>query len=523
MLFNSYIFIFAFLPLAVAGYYLIGAFGRKTSAIVWLIACSLFFYGWWNPVYLLLLVISIVFNYSISNFLFPERRKRPAAKLALVIGIGGNLAALAYFKYANFFVDTINSVSGADWTLEKIILPLAISFFTFQQITYLVDTYRGLQKDRKFLHYCLFVTFFPQLIAGPIVHHSEMLPQFARDSIGRIGTDRIAIGVTIFLIGLFKKTVLADNIGVYADRIYSAAENGEGITFLEAWVGVFSYSFQIYFDFSGYSDMAIGLGWLFGIRLPVNFYSPYRSQNIIEFWRRWHMTLSRFLKDYLYIPLGGSRKGAGRTRINLMITMLLGGLWHGAGWTFVIWGALHGFYLLANHSWRDRTFLTSMSFPPALSRGISWLVTFLAVGIAWLFFRAESLDGAMRMLSGIGGINGIVLPDTYHGYLGPLGPAAAALGIEFRSALTIPYFEGVTQIAELALLLAICLIFPNTTQLVRALGSAAMTQTGKFGQSARGAWIEWSPSAPWAIAIGLLGLAAILGISADNKFLYFDF
>ena len=520
MLFNSYEFIFAFLPIAVAGYYLLGRTGETRYPIFWLVGCSFFFYAWWNPVYVLLLAGSIVFNYAISGFLIDGGGRSGARKLIVTAGIAGNLAALAYFKYANFFVDTINPLIGYGWTLEHIVLPLAISFFTFQQITYLVDTYAGLQKDRDFPRYCLFVTFFPQLIAGPIVHHSEMLPQFARPTAFDFSYDRIAVGTTIFLIGLFKKTVLADNIGVYSDGVFSAAGAGENVTFLEAWVGVLSYSFQIYFDFSGYSDMAIGLGCLFGIRLPLNFSSPYKSRNIIEFWRRWHMTLSRFLRDYLYIPLGGNRRGPLRQRLNLMITMLLGGLWHGAGWTFVIWGALHGLYLLINHSWQGYTGGRRNAERGAIGGSMAWLLTFAAVCFAWVFFRAETLGEAATVIDGLTGRNGIVLPDTYAAHLGGAATALSAIGVSFQSALAIPLFGGVAQIAELAVLLLICLALPNTQQFLRYEGAGAATTAVSAGRVGN---IAWRPTLAWSLVIGSIGLIAVLHISGTNNFLYFNF
>ncbi|MBT5260335.1 MAG: MBOAT family protein, partial [Nitrospina sp.] len=346
MLFNSYAFIFLFLPVTLLGFQLIGNRGHCRVAVSWLIGASLFFYGWWNPAYLGLILTSILFNYAVGVSL----GSRPA-KTVLVVGIAANLGLLGYFKYANFFVDNINALTGSDIVLERIILPLAISFFTFQQITYLVDTYRGETQECDFLRYCLFVTFFPQLIAGPIVHHREMMPQFAKDTFCRLKAKHLAVGLTIFSVGLFKKVILADGIAVYSTPVFDAAEAGVILTFVDAWCGALAFTFQLYFDFSGYSDMAIGLGRMFGIILPVNFFSPYKASNIIEFWRRWHITLSRFARDYLYIPLGGNRKGTLLRFANLMITMLLIGLWHGAGWTFVIWGGLHGSYLVINHGW----------------------------------------------------------------------------------------------------------------------------------------------------------------------------
>ena len=303
MLFNSYEFIFLFLPTVLLCFHLIGKQGYHRVAIAWLICVSLFFYGWWNPAYLLLILSSVLLNYSVGVLLIHNSGRNLLSKNILGIGVSVNLAILGYFKYANFFVDNLNALSDTNLILNEVILPLAISFFTFQQIAYLVDAYRGKIIEYNFLHYCLFVTFFPQLIAGPIVHHKEMLPQFANDAIYKLRSKSLAIGMTIFALGLFKKVVIADGISIYATPVFDAAEAGIILTFFEAWSGALAYTFQLYFDFSGYSDMAIGIARMFGIRLPLNFNSPYKATSIIDFWRRWHITLSRFLRDYLYISL----------------------------------------------------------------------------------------------------------------------------------------------------------------------------------------------------------------------------
>lgn len=321
----------------------------------WLILSSLFFYGWWNPAYLSLILFSMLFNYAFGTIL-SNGEKPKIRKYLLWVGVTTNLGFLGYFKYANFFVDQLNWAANSNFHLEKIILPLAISFFTFQQIAFLVDSYRHETKEFNFLQYCLFVTFFPQLIAGPIVHHKEMMPQFASNQVYKVNYKSLAIGLIIFTIGLFKKVILADGVAIYATPIFAEAEAEIAITLFSAWGGALAYTLQLYFDFSGYSDMAIGIAFMFGIKLPINFNSPYKSQSIIEFWRRWHITLSRFLRDYLYITLGGSKKGNVRRYVNLFITMLLGGIWHGAGWTFIIWGMLHGTYLMINHAWRKVRF-----------------------------------------------------------------------------------------------------------------------------------------------------------------------
>ena len=382
MLFNSFAFIFLFLPITLVVFFSIGRQNHPRVAIFWLVLCSLFFYGWWDPRYVVLLLVSMLSNYTCGVMLEKGGGKN-ARHAILTLGITINIGLLGYFKYANFFVDQVNWAVGSNFQFKMILLPLAISFFTFQQITYLVDVYRYETKEHNFLHYCLFVTFFPQLIAGPIVRHKEMLPQFARDDVYVFNYQYLAIGLAIFTIGIFKKVIFADGMAVYANPVFNAAETASVLTFFEAWVGALAYTLQLYFDFSGYSDMAIGLAYMFGIKLPINFNSPYKSTCIIDFWRRWHITLSRFLRDYLYIPLGGNRKGSVRRSFNLLLTMLLGGLWHGAGWTFVIWGMLHGFYLLINHAWRKlRTDV--FTWPEKMGRaevGIYHMLTLLAVVI----------------------------------------------------------------------------------------------------------------------------------------------
>ncbi len=414
MLFNSREFIFLFLPITLVIFFVLGKFKYFKAAIAFLVITSLFYYSYWNPVYIFLILSSILFNYFTGILLIPERWNNAfiSRKTVLVIGVAFNLGLLAYFKYANFLVDNVNFLFNTHFHIGRIVLPLAISFFTFQQIAYLVDAYRGESKEYNFLHYALFVTFFPQLIAGPIVHHKEMLPQFKKKSIYRFKWGNLASGLEIFLLGLFKKVVFADGIAVYANPVFEAAKNHANLTFFEAWAGVLAYTFQIYFDFSGYSDMAIGIGKMFGINLPINFRTSYQSVNVIEFWRRWHITLSRFLRDYLYIPLGGNRKGTFRRYVNLMVTMLLGGLWHGAAWTFVVWGGLHGIYLMINHAWRNiRKHLgQDLHHTTLVGRVLGRAVTFLAVTVAWVYFRAESFNAANCILRGMMGKNGFLLP-----------------------------------------------------------------------------------------------------------------
>ena len=513
MLFNSHIFIFIFLPLTLLIYYKIGGIGRHRVAISWLVAASLFFYGWWNPSYLLLILISILFNYGVGVSL-ARGEQQNNSKLLLLLGIAGNLGLLGYFKYANFFVDNLNILIASDFHLATIILPLAISFFTFQQIAYLVDAYRGETHEYDFLQYCLFVTFFPQLIAGPIVHHKEMLPQFGEEKTYRFNYDNLAIGLTIFVIGLTKKVIIADSFAIYASPVFDASAAGTQISFLEAWGGALSYTFQLYFDFSGYSDMAIGLARMFGIRLPLNFHSPYKAVNIIDFWRRWHITLSRFLKDYIYIPLGGNRKGNTRRYINLFLTMLLGGLWHGAGWTFIIWGMLHGIYLIINHAFHHLRRLLGQDLKNStiFGRTLSTCITFIAIVIGWVFFRATDMQSAINIINGMAGLNGFLLPESWQSILGTLP--------------TVSYgssdFEVLTKYDNLLLGLILVWLFPNTQQIMFNHRPAFETYRGEIGRHYMH-FLEWNPSRTWALIIALMAIYVTLNLTRISEFLYFQF
>lgn len=400
MLFTTATFAFLFLPLVLAGYYGLGV-RWPDAAAAWLFIASLVFYGYWMPVFTLLLLASIGVNFAFGRRIAAAIGTGTGARVWLAAGITFNLALLAYFKYANFFVDNLNATLGTRWQLGDVILPIGISFYTFTQIAYLVDTWAGKVQETRLVHYGLFVTYFPHLVAGPVLHHAQMMPQFGDRRVYRLDGVRFCGGLAILMIGLFKKIVLADGIAPYADAVFKPVDGGLMPSTGEAWVGALAYTFQLYFDFSGYSDMAIGLSWMLNIRLPFNFDSPYKAASISDFWRRWHISLSTFLRDYLYVPLGGNRRGRVRRYVNLAATMVLGGLWHGASWSFVIWGALHGSYLVINHGYRglfghlgwERAFADSR-----VHRGLSWLLTFAAVVVAWVFFRAETLPGAWRML-----------------------------------------------------------------------------------------------------------------------------
>src|SRR5271163_442457 len=392
MLFNSYPFIFVFLPAVLLGYFAAGRISSQ-APVIWLALASLVFYSFSNWPFVVLLLASIAFNYLVGWLLISRRLHSVSRFAVLTVGVSGDLLVLGVFKYAGFLVANFDAVFGTSIAVN-ILLPVGISFYTFTQIAFLVDAYRGKVAHYALPHYALFVTYFPHLIAGPILHHRDMIPQFESSESKRPNPHLILCGLIIFGIGLFKKTGLADGI----QPLVALAFNQAAPSFDQAWIGALAYTFQLYFDFSGYSDMAIGISLMFGIFLPLNFNSPYKATSIIDFWRRWHMTLSQFLRDYLYIPLGGNRHGSLLRYVNLMITMLLGGLWHGAAWTFVVWGALHGVYLCINHAWNFMMPQASPRFARA-ANAASFALTFLAVVVAWVFFRADSVTAALSVLA----------------------------------------------------------------------------------------------------------------------------
>lgn len=518
MLFNSYIFIFVFLPTTIIGFFAICNTGRKHLALAYLVAASMFFYAWWNPIYIILILISIIFNYLMGMEIGRDTTKF-SAKRILVLGIFANLLLLGYYKYANFFVENVNLLVNTGLHLDNIILPIGISFFTFTQIAFLIDAYRGEAREYNFFQYCLFVTFYPHLLAGPIVHHRELIPQFSKKSVYSFNYSFMSVGITVFSIGLFKKVCIADTVAAYSTPVFAAVANGSIPTFFEAWVAALAYTFQIYFDFSGYSDMAIGLSYMFGIKLPFNFHSPYKATNIIDFWHSWHMTLSRFLRDYLYIPLGGNRKGKIRRHVNLFITMLLGGLWHGAGWTFVIWGALHGLYLIINHAWRGLKSRAGIVSDTLIETWCARILTFFAVVIAWIFFRAQDLGTAMAFLKGMFGFNGVKVPEGYLHKLGPLGKILSDSGVQFIE----PEFHfGLPAWGLIAALLLIVWFIPNTQQILSkyriGLDVHHKLELSPFWQRFR-----WTPNLYWAVVIFIVSITAIAMTSNTSEFLYFQF
>jgi len=447
MLFNSYEFIFFFLPITFFIYFYLNKKRLTEVSKGFLVFASLFYYSWWNIAYLPLILVSMLFNYALGNQLskYEQKKKCCSKKLLLTFGIIVNLALLGYFKYSDFFIENFNTVFDTDISLLHLALPLAISFYTFQQIAYLVDSYRSETKEYDLLNYAVFVTFFPQLIAGPIVHHAEMMPQFANIRNKVINYRNIALGLFIFSMGLFKKVVIADTFAVWATNGFDVADKLE---IIDGWATSLSYTFQLYFDFSGYTDMAIGIALLFNITLPINFNSPYKATSIQDFWRRWHMTLSRFLKDYVYIPLGGNRRGEFRTYLNLFITFLLGGIWHGAGWTFVFWGALHGIALMIHRAWHN----LGLKLPTLLA----WFITFNFVNVAWVFFRAKNWDDALKVLHGMF-FGNLVLPAALESKLTFL----KQYGVEFGSTFTITS-DGKELFISLFLGFILILTFKNT-------------------------------------------------------------
>lgn len=501
MLFNSFQFILLFLPVVLGGTYVINRYFSHRAAIGWLLLSSLFFYGFGEPRFIVLIMLSMIVNYVMGVGIQKTR-----IRSLLVIGVGINLLALGYFKYINFFLNDISAIFSWKMPILQIVLPIGISFYTFTQIAYLVDCYRGnVMGKYNFTDYCLFVTFFPHLIAGPIVHHKDLIPQFQNKNSFVFHPENLGEGFTMFCIGLFKKTIIADGIGQYANVVYDYVGAGGQVSFIPAWMGALAYALQIYFDFSGYSDMAIGLARLLGIRLPVNFNSPYKATNIIEFWRRWNMTLSAFLKEYLYFSLGGNRKGPFRRYFNLLLTMILGGLWHGASWTFVFWGALHGFYLCVNHAWRALKF---KFINPLMAKTI----TFISVIVAWVFFRAENFSDAAAILKGMLGLNGFALPASYAAWIPSWIP------IKYNDYMTY-LFKGAHEALFIVLLLVIVTTFPNSQQFI----SQKFYGISSNGRELSMTLAPNSVKFYWAVLICLVFVVCLLFSISPNAFIYFRF
>jgi alginate O-acetyltransferase complex protein AlgI len=519
MLFNSYEFIFLFLPIALVVFWILSFFQRYSLVTIWLILVSLFFYFVWSPKFLLLLLVSIAFNWSIGELLARQRgdllaqeKMTIGVKLVAILGVTLNLGMLGYFKYINFFIDNINGLGANLEYIDGLILPLGISFYTFEQISYLIGVASGRERNYSFPRLVLFVTFFPHLIAGPILSADELIPQFRRLNY-RFDFRNLAIGLTIFAIGLFKKSTIADSFATYATPVFTTANNGELVSFFLAWQAAIAYTLQLYFDFSGYSDMAIGVSKMFNIKLPINFYSPYQAIGIGDFWRRWHISLGRFLRDYIYIPLGGSWKGEARCYTNLLITMLLGGFWHGASWTFIVWGALHGIYLCIDRAWKQFLKHQGLSFDAWYHSIAARLLTFLAVVVSWVIFRAETLSAAGRILTGMFGGSGFILPERLAGRFSTL----SNFGVKFQ---TISNYS-VQGILFLMFVLCCTLFLPNLYQLMLREPVALDVYGHLKGQ--KPAWYAWRPTVGYACCVAVIFVVALISCNQKSEFLYFQF
>jgi alginate O-acetyltransferase complex protein AlgI len=522
MLFNSPLFLFLFLPATVAVYVVLRQMAGPRAVLAMLLLASVFFYGWWNPLYVPLLFGLAAFNFLVGRGITASRQagRGDRVSLLLTFGIVADLAVLGYFKYTDFFLDTANALFRTDFILQHILLPLGISFFIFQKIAYLVDTSRGEVEGHDFLEYCFFVMFFPQLLAGPITHHEVIFSQIKGPWAFAIKPSNFMLGLTIFVIGLCKKVVLADNFAPIANNMFSEAATGAPLDFFTAWQGLIAFKFQLYFDFSGYSEMALGAARLFGIQLPLNFNSPYRALNVADYWRRWHMTLSRFLRDYLYIPLGGSRRGTPRLYFNLLVTLALSGLWHGAAWHYVLWGSLQGASMVVNHAWRQ----VWRPINAWWSHTVARLVTFFVLGLILVIYRSPSLEVAGHVYRGM-----FNLPVSWQDALGPL----AWLGARFDGPPV-----GVDQVILVGWLVAwlvVAWFFPNTQQLLARWHPAynygiaerhhdppLLEQGGPVAPLLP--WrLEWRPTAIGAAFVGALAALACLNLSHVSEFLYFRF
>jgi alginate O-acetyltransferase complex protein AlgI len=508
VLFSSFIFVLVFLPASLLIYFGCSKISSKASLLA-LLALSSIFYAWGNPVYLLLIFASVLFNYYAA-----KKIQQNKSKWLIGLVIGANILLLGVFKYTNFFVQNINDLFSVSIAYQNISLPLAISFLTFHQIWFLVGTYKGSGGFPTLLEFANYITFFPHLIAGPIVRHTDYLPQLACPSTYSASMKNLSVGSTIFILGLFKKTVLADPAGTIADHVFGLLSQGVSPNLIEAWMGVFAYSFQIYFDFSGYSDMAIGLARMFNIYLPANFLSPYQSQSIIEFWRRWHISLSTFLKEHLYIPLGGNRKGSVRRYSNLLITMLIGGLWHGASWTFVVWGGLHGMYLAVNHLLR-----AFRPNPLITNRWIRQAFVFFLVSIAWIFFRAETFSEAMRMLHSMFDPSALALPAQVIDFANHTFGISLAL----PTAFTFPIRELLEAFLILAVLFCVAFFFPNTYEWMAYFRPAKYFQKSPLAKSNWFKKVCWKPTLAYMVIIFILFTVAFGRIDSQHEFIYFRF
>ncbi len=544
MLFNSYPFIFIFLPVTFVGTYLLGRFSSGW-AICWLGCASLIFYAYWNLQFVTLLLGSIIFNYSIAQWIrqsvIAAATKRKS--MLLLLGIIANLALLGYFKYTNFFIGSFHELLGMPFTPLGIILPLGISFFTFTQLAFIVDISLGSTIEGSFSRDLLFVTFFPHLIAGPLIHHKQMMPQFSNSDNFRLNSINISIGLTIFVLGLAKKVFIADNFGEIADPIFTAAQSGKNLQFFEAWVGALSYTLQLYFDFSAYSEMAIGLSLLFNIRLPLNFNSPYKAQSMIDFWQRWHMSLTKYIWEYLYTPITVSfmRKGLGRTTlietaytlvIPTLLTFVIIGLWHGANWTYIAFGTVHGLYLVVNHLWRNykkrqRLFQRSRVYPL-----LACLLTYCAAVFAFVFFRADTITAAINIQSSMFGGSGLSLPAKFQYLFPDLVTHFGAREVVFDGVFPNMLFKMSNVYIASILIIGHCVVWglPNVNQIMcrYQISTQDLALRGLDNRSRPAKFFSpliWKATPYWAIFSGVLFFAIILAMSTykPSAFLYYQF
>lgn len=496
MLFNSFPFLLVYLPATLAGFFALARFGHR-SAIAGLAVTSVAFYAWWDVSNLPILLCSIAWNFLIGRAICHSKLPQGSRRL-LFVGVAGNILALVIYKYLNLFVSALAGIPGLTFSIDPIPLPLGISFFTFTQIAFLVDAHRRKVEDPHLTSYLLFVSYFPHLIAGPIIHHKDVIPQFERPIFLRPSPANFTLGFSIFTIGLLKKVLLADSISPHATAVFDAAKLAH-LTFFEAWLGALAYTMQLYFDFSGYSDMAVGLSLLFGVWLPFNFNSPYKSTNIIDFWRRWHITLSQFLRDYLYIPLGGSRHGSVRRYANLMITMALGGFWHGANWTFLFWGVLHGGFLVVNHATNAVAARLGLNKHNRWSAVAGWVCTFVAVVFAWVMFRADTIHQAFGLWSSMIDLKLV---------------ANAGLQGSF------PHIKLEAGYMVLIPLLLLALFAPNTQTIFRLEQTRMNCPDNHIDQ---GSCIVWRPTLTWAVGLGLAFVVGLLSLFNVSEFIYFNF
>lgn len=487
MLFNSYVFVLVFLPICLIGYFTLNHFQYKETAKCFLLGMSLWFYGFFNVRYLLIIIVSIVFNYIFSTML-EHLNKQNRRKAVLLLGLLFNLGLLFYFKYFDFFLDNLNFIFKSEFALRNIVLPLGISFFTFQQISYIIDFYRGGVPHYRFLDYALFVSFFPQLIAGPIVTHEELVPQLRDESRKCFDWENFVRGVYIFTLGLAKKVLLADTFG---NAVNIGFSDVAGLDTTNAVIVMLAYTIQIYFDFSGYCDMAVGAAKMLNIELPVNFDSPYKAFTVAEFWKRWHITLTRFFTKYVYIPLGGNRKGQARTYLHVMIVFCVSGLWHGANWTFIMWGACHGLFVVINRAFKG--------YFEKLHPALNWLITFSFLNVTWVVFRADTIRDAVRLLNRIVQLKfGVIDPDIIECFNLP----------EFRFLLNqviklpiLKYYPGILLLAFFVVSLLIILGSENAYERME----------------------RFRPTMPRLIRVSILMVWCIFSFSGVSTFLYFNF